>query len=169
MEGCDAGVTNMRPAGFITWALPSNRNVPMCNLYWGQRKETYGLTPLHISSELLLIPSGLLSCISLQPSHYSIYKKDRGDKHTINLASDKCFGMVGTCQERMEEKFTADRRGETCRYTILTISGSSFNGLIVINISRRMKDCTLVVAYGQLPIPYIKVRTKGSVPLFESS
>jgi hypothetical protein len=68
----------------------------------------------------------------------------------------------------MDGNRTADRTGEICRYTVLTINGSPFSGLIVINISRRMKDYTLVAAYGQLPIPYIKVRTKGSVLLFES-
>jgi hypothetical protein len=133
------------------------------------QKGVLWINPLHISSELLLISSGLLSCIFLQPSNYSIYKKDSGGKNKKNLASDKCFGMVGTCQERMEGNCTADRTGEACRFTAFTISGSSFNDVIVINISRRMKDCTLVEAYGQLPTPYIKVRTIGSVLLFESS
>ena len=40
-----------------------------------------------------------------------------------------------------------DRTGETCRYAVLNINGSSFSGLIVINIRRLMKDCTLVVAF----------------------
>ena len=90
-----------------------------------------------------------------QTLHYSVYKKDRSDNHTINLASDKCFGMVGTCQEGMEWNCAADRTGETCRYAVHNINGSSFRGLIVINISRLMlinisrlmKDGTLVVAF----------------------
>jgi len=53
-----------------------------------------------------------LSCISFQPSNYSIYMKDHSDNHMINLASDKCFGMVGTCQEEMVGNCTADRIGE---------------------------------------------------------
>lgn len=133
------------------------------------QKGVVWINNLHISSELLLIPSGLLSCISHQPGNYSIYKKDRSDNHTINVASDKCIGMVGTRHKRMEGNCTADRIWETYRYTVLTINGSSSSGLIVINISRLMKDCTLVVAEDQLPIPCFKVRTKGSVLLFESS
>jgi len=82
-----------------------------------------------------------------QTLHYSVYKKDRSDNHTINLASDKCFGMVGKCQERMEGNCTADKTGETCRHAVLNINGSSFSGLIVINKRRLMKDCTLVVAF----------------------
>jgi len=103
------------------------------------QKGVFWINPLHKTLEPLLIPSRLLSCISLQPSNYSIYKKDRSDNHTKNLASDKCFGMVGTCQEKMEGNCTSDRTGETCRYTVLTINGSSFSGLIVINIRRLMK------------------------------
>jgi hypothetical protein len=124
------------------------------------RKGVTLIKSLHISPELLP-SSSLLPCGFLESCNHSVYKRSRSHNRVINLASDKCCGLVGTRQKRMERNTITERNGEACRSIVLTVSGSSFSGISVISMTRHMKYYTLVVVYVQLPMPYKPFKDEG--------